>query len=207
MSLSRPPDTATIATHADHDLRPPGQRQDHRGPAARAAARAAAHLRRRSVPPGGGASAALSLDAVQRAVASRIIRIDRALDAKMAEYARQGDVVLEGRLAGFIALQEGADALKVWLDRQRRGARAAGGAARGPRLARRCCELNRARQRSDAKRYHDDLRLRSRRHVDLRSDPGQRRPDARRRSPSRFCARAAERFGRDARRGDEPRTT
>src|SRR5207248_734856 len=41
--------------------------------------------------------------------------IDQALDAKMAEYARAGDVVLEGRLAGFVTLQEGVDALKVWL--------------------------------------------------------------------------------------------
>src|SRR5690349_362285 len=41
--------------------------------------------------------------------------IDRALDAKMAEYARQGNVVLEGRLAAFVTLQETVDALKVWL--------------------------------------------------------------------------------------------
>jgi cytidylate kinase len=78
--------------------------------------------------------------------------IDRALDAKMAEYARRGDAVLEGRLAGFIALQEGAPALKVFLT--------AGDDVCAQRVAQRedrdwraVLELNRARQRSDAMRY------------------------------------------------------
>src|SRR5262249_60835007 len=42
--------------------------------------------------------------------------IDRQLDAEMAARARQGDVVLEGRLAGYLAADNGLDALKVWLD-------------------------------------------------------------------------------------------
>src|SRR4030095_9636279 len=59
--------------------------------------------------------------------------IDRQLDAAMAERARQGDVVLEGRLAGYLAADNQLAALKVWLDasdevRARRGAERAGGA-------------------------------------------------------------------------------
>src|ERR1043166_5905653 len=78
--------------------------------------------------------------------------IDRALDAKMAEFARQGNVILEGRLAGFMALQEGVDALKVWLT--------ASDEVRARRVAQReskdwqqVLPLNRARQGSDTKRY------------------------------------------------------
>ena len=42
--------------------------------------------------------------------------VDRALDAAMAERAKQGDVVLEGRLAGYLAADNQLDALKVWLE-------------------------------------------------------------------------------------------
>ena len=42
--------------------------------------------------------------------------IDRQLDAAMAERAKQGGVVLEGRLAGYLAAENQLDALKVWLD-------------------------------------------------------------------------------------------
>ena len=78
--------------------------------------------------------------------------IDRALDAKMAAYARAGNVVLEGRLAGFIVLQEGVEALKAWLT--------ASDVVCAKRVAQRegkdwnaVLQLNRARQHSDAKRY------------------------------------------------------
>ena len=56
----------------------------------------------------------LSLEAFNR-LSERDHSIDRDLDAKMAAYARKGNVVLEGRLAGFIVLQEQVDAFKVWL--------------------------------------------------------------------------------------------
>jgi len=88
------------------------------------------------------------------ALAEQDHSIDRALDAKIAEYARQGGVVLEGRLAAFISRQEGARALKVWLH--------ADDAVRARRVAERetkdwqeVLEANRVRQRSDAKRYWD----------------------------------------------------
>ena len=78
--------------------------------------------------------------------------IDRALDAAMAERARQGDVVLEGRLAGYLANEHGLDALKVWLD--------ASDDVRARRVAQRegadwhtVLEENRTRHGSDAKRY------------------------------------------------------
>ena len=80
--------------------------------------------------------------------------IDRTLDQKMAGYARQGNIVLEGRLAGFVALQEGIDALKVWLT--------ASDEVRARRVAQRegkdwheVLRLNRERHGSDAKRYRD----------------------------------------------------
>ena len=78
--------------------------------------------------------------------------IDRSLDAAMATRARQGNVVLEGRLAGFLAGGEGLKALKVWLT--------ANDEVRARRVARRengdwqeIVDVNRARQGSDAKRY------------------------------------------------------
>jgi predicted cytidylate kinase len=78
--------------------------------------------------------------------------IDRALDADMTERARQGNVVLEGRLAGFLANENKLDALKVWLD--------ASDETRARRVAQRegsdwqaVLEVNRVRHQSDAKRY------------------------------------------------------
>jgi predicted cytidylate kinase len=42
--------------------------------------------------------------------------IDVALDHRLAARAAQGDVVLESRLAGWIATNEHLDALRVWID-------------------------------------------------------------------------------------------
>ena len=78
--------------------------------------------------------------------------IDRALDDAMAARARQSNVVLEGRLAGFLAAQQGLHALKVWLT--------AGDEVRARRVAERedgdwreIVRTNQARHRSDARRY------------------------------------------------------
>jgi predicted cytidylate kinase len=80
--------------------------------------------------------------------------IDRALDAAMVERARRGDVILEGRLAGFLATGEGLRALKVWLT--------AADETRARRVAQRedgdwqeILRANRARHRSDARRYRE----------------------------------------------------
>ena len=119
--------------------------------------------------------------------------IDRELDAKMAEYARRGNVILEGRLAGFIALQEGADALKVWLT--------ASDEVRAKRVAQRegkdgttVLQLNRTRQASDAKRYRviygfdlDDTSI-----YDVILDSDDQAPEA---LAEQILARAAEQFG------------
>jgi predicted cytidylate kinase len=86
------------------------------------------------------------------ALAEKDHSIDRELDARLAEYARAGNVVLEGRLAGFIARDEGVDALKVWLTASDR--------VRAERVAQRegvdsgaILAENTARHDSDAKRY------------------------------------------------------
>jgi predicted cytidylate kinase len=78
--------------------------------------------------------------------------IDRELDERLAEYARRGGVVLEGRLAGFIANDVKADALKVWLTASDR-VRAERVAQREGADAERILKENSARHDSDAKRY------------------------------------------------------
>jgi CMP/dCMP kinase len=88
------------------------------------------------------------------ALCERDHSIDRALDAKMAERARQGDVVLEGRLAGYLAAQDHLDALKVWLDASDE-VRAQRVAQREARDWRDVLAVNRTRHASDAKRYRD----------------------------------------------------
>lgn len=80
--------------------------------------------------------------------------IDRKLDADMAERARHGGCILEGRLAGYLAAEDDLDALKVWLTasdevRARRVAQRESGDWR---------ELekeNRARHASDVRRYKE----------------------------------------------------
>jgi cytidylate kinase len=42
--------------------------------------------------------------------------VDVELDARLAERARQGDVLIESRLAGWIARNEGLDAVTVYLE-------------------------------------------------------------------------------------------
>jgi predicted cytidylate kinase len=80
--------------------------------------------------------------------------IDQALDAKMRERAAQGNAVLEGRLAAFMAEQAGMAALRVFLDaaepvRAERIVRREGGEA-----AARLRETQ-AREASDARRYRE----------------------------------------------------
>ena len=126
-------------------------------------------------------------------LAERDHTIDRQLDDKMAAYARRGGIVLEGRLAGFVALQERVDALKVWLT--------ASDAVRAQRVSQRegqdsatVLRLNGARQRSDAKRYREiygfDLDDTAPYDVVLHSDD--LGPEA---LADDILARAAERFG------------
>jgi predicted cytidylate kinase len=92
--------------------------------------------------------------AEQNELAEKDHSIDRELDHRLAEYARGGGVVLEGRLAGFIADAEKVDALKVWLTASDR-VRAARVAQREGADAERVLNENTARHDSDAKRYKD----------------------------------------------------
>lgn len=93
----------------------------------------------------------LSLEAFNR-LAEQDHSIDRELDAKMAEYALQGGVILEGRLAAFQALQQNVDALKVYLTasddvRAHRVSQREG----GDKLEQ--LRVNDERHRSDSRRY------------------------------------------------------
>lgn len=78
--------------------------------------------------------------------------IDRDLDTAMAERARQGNVVLEGRLAGYLAAENQLEALKVWLDASD-DVRARRVGQREGRDWRAVLDENRLRHGSDAKRY------------------------------------------------------
>jgi CMP/dCMP kinase len=86
------------------------------------------------------------------ALAERESSVDLELDARLAAAARAGDVVLESRLAGWIATNEGVDGLRVWVgcDEQERARRVAEreGIAVDVALA-----ANRSREASEALRY------------------------------------------------------
>jgi predicted cytidylate kinase len=79
-------------------------------------------------------------------------RVDRELDARLAELAKEGDVVLESRLAGWLAHQEGAHGLRVWIacDEEERAARVA---AREGLDAAAALAANRVREASEKGRY------------------------------------------------------
>lgn len=121
--------------------------------------------------------------------------IDRALDEQMIAHARHGGSVLEGRLAGFFARQEGLDALKVYLT--------ADDAVRARRVAERegsdwreLLEANRARQSSDARRYREiyGFDLADTSIYDLVLETDQATPEA---LAERILEQVRRRFGRE----------
>lgn len=86
------------------------------------------------------------------ALAEADARFDLELDARLAQRARAGDVVLESRLAGWIATNESLPALRVWIacddaERARRVAQRDGGDVE---LA---ADTNLRREASEAARY------------------------------------------------------
>lgn len=123
--------------------------------------------------------------------------IDRNLDAAMAERGRRGDVILEGRLAGFLAAQEGLAALKVWLTASE-DVRARRVAQREHGDSQRLLATNRARHQSDVNRYREiygfDLTDTSIYDVVLSSDD--QTPEA---LAARLASEARRRFGDDGR--------
>jgi cytidylate kinase len=80
--------------------------------------------------------------------------IDRQLDDTMAQRAREGNVVLEGRLAGYIARDQNLDALKVWLTASE-DVRAQRVAQREGDNWREVLRVNHERHESDSRRYFD----------------------------------------------------
>jgi cytidylate kinase len=80
--------------------------------------------------------------------------IDRELDEAMKQRALEGNVLLEGRLAGYIVRQENLDALKVWLTASE-NVRAQRVAQREGANWRDVLRVNHERHESDSKRYFD----------------------------------------------------
>lgn len=78
--------------------------------------------------------------------------IDRALDARLTERARAGGVVLESRLAGWLAHRAQLDGLLVWVHCDE-GERAVRVAARDGGDPDEIVEVNRIREASEAQRY------------------------------------------------------
>jgi len=78
--------------------------------------------------------------------------VDVELDARMAARGRQGGVVLEGRLAGWVATREGLAALRVWVtcDDATRAARVAQREGTDPAAA---AAANAAREATERDRY------------------------------------------------------
>lgn len=103
--------------------------------------------------------------------------VDREIDERQVDVARRGEVILEGRLAGFMTHRAGVPALRVWLacDLDERVRRVAGREALPEDEARRGVL---ERQRAERERYLafygfdlDDLSL-----YDLVLDSGALRP-------------------------------
>lgn len=78
--------------------------------------------------------------------------IDLELDQRLANRAREGDVLLESRLAGWIVTNEGLAATRVWVDaaEEERARRVATREGVDPASA---LEANRAREASERRRY------------------------------------------------------
>ena len=78
--------------------------------------------------------------------------IDIELDARLAAVARAGNVVLESRLAAWIAANEGIPGTRVWIDGDE-GVRAQRVALREQTEPGQALEANRAREASERHRY------------------------------------------------------
>ena len=78
--------------------------------------------------------------------------IDRALDDRLVDRARSGDVLLESRLAGWLATRAGLDALRIWIhcDEVERARRVG---ARDGHEADEALAINQAREASERTRY------------------------------------------------------
>ncbi len=80
--------------------------------------------------------------------------IDKAIDKKLVEIAKKGDVILEGRLAGIMAERNKLDALKVWLEAPLRVRAERVSKREGKSVETAAAEI-RAREESEVNRYKD----------------------------------------------------
>ena len=78
--------------------------------------------------------------------------IDLELDQRLADRVKQGEVVLESRLAGWIVTIEQLPAVRVWIDADE-GARARRVAARENQAPAEALVANRTREASERRRY------------------------------------------------------
>jgi predicted cytidylate kinase len=112
------------------------------------------------------------------AVAERDDTIDVELDRRLAVRATQGDVVLESRLAGWIATNGHLPALRVWIDcdADERARRVASREHLDVEVA---AEANRVREASERARYlaYYDLDIDDRSPYDLVLDSGRAAPE------------------------------
>lgn len=90
--------------------------------------------------------------AAYTALAEHDEKIDRALDDRLTERARQGDVLLESRLSGWLATRAGLEALRVWIacDEVERARRVGGRDGHDPAGA---LHHNQEREKSERARY------------------------------------------------------
>lgn len=80
--------------------------------------------------------------------------VDVELDTRLARRAAEGDVVLESRLAGWIATNEDLAALRVWVECDE-GERARRVGSRDGQTEEAALAANRAREASEAARYRE----------------------------------------------------
>lgn len=104
--------------------------------------------------------------------------IDEALDARLVEHALAGDVLLESRLAGWLATRAAAPGLRVWIhcDEVERARRVGG---RDGHDLDEALATNRVREASERARYltYYDIDLGDRSVYDLVLDSTERGPD------------------------------
>ena len=103
--------------------------------------------------------------------------IDRALDDRLLDRAREGDVVLESRLAGWLATRARLRAIRVWIEcDERERARRVGG--RDGHDLDEALATNREREASERTRYltYYDIDLSDRSLYDLVLDSTERAP-------------------------------
>jgi len=104
--------------------------------------------------------------------------IDRALDDRLTQRARKGDVLVESRLAGWLVTGDSLDALRIWIecDEVERARRVAGRDHHDPDEA---LATNREREASERLRYqrYYGIDLADRSIYDLVLDSSEAAPD------------------------------